>query len=129
MCFWWSTLQVLHIKMYPVSYGQGSFICSTVLTIFNLYFYNNRAFFSTLWLVKSYNQWQTRQMMSWWKNLFSSFSRAWFAKKRFWKGPQNCQCYCKKIENNFQPLACGVWFHLSFAHFHIISMVDHIEYT
>ena len=35
----------------------------------------------------------------------------------------------KKMENNFQPLACGEWFHLSFAHFHIISMVDHMEYT
>ena len=38
--------QVLQIKMYPVSYGQGSFVCSTVLKIFNLYFYNNRAIFS-----------------------------------------------------------------------------------
>ena len=25
-------------------------------------------------------------------------------------------------------IACGVWFHLSFAHFHIISMVDHGVY-
>ena len=38
--------QVLQIKMYPVSYGQGSFVRSTVLKIFNLYFYNNRAIFS-----------------------------------------------------------------------------------
>ena len=35
----------------------------------------------------------------------------------------------KKTENNFLPLACGVWFHLSFAHFYIISMVEHMEYT
>ena len=37
--------QVPQIKMYPVSSGQRSFVYSTVLKIFNLYFYDNRAFF------------------------------------------------------------------------------------
>ena len=58
---------------------------------------------------------------------------------------KNCQYYCKRqIHKNFhglyayqlqqwrqnvqnfamKPLACGSWFHLSFEHFDVISMVD-----